>query len=259
MVGGDRADITPVAVETVLEHAAIGDQVGHKRVAVVAGRLLVGESAEAIEELGDVEREHLRAHSVPGRFVGFVLETGDRAVGDGDPCEPGRVVVGGRIGRHDRHRRCATFVSVEDVTEVEPVKVIGAHRHHHIGRERSDQVAMSHERVGVAVGHPVVGFPALERRQNLQAAVGAVEVPRPAVGEMVVEGMRFVLLDHPHVVEPAVGHIRQGDVDEAVHAGERHGRFGPALGQRTEAAAGATGEHDDEHTRTARRVAWAGG
>ena len=88
----------------------------------------------------------------------------------------------------------------------------------------------------------------LERRQQAQAPAGAVEVPRAAVGQVVVEVVGLVLLDDPDVGQPAVGHVRQGDVDEAEHAGEGHRRLRPPLGQRAEPAAGAAGEHDDEDT-----------
>jgi hypothetical protein len=143
-------------------------------------------------------------------------------------------------------------VRLEDVTQVEPEHVVGAHTDHDVWCRLGDQVALLHESVGIARGHGLIAITALERRQDLQPAMGSVEVPRAATGQVVVECVRLVLLDDPHVLQPAVGDLREGDVDQPVHAAERQRRLRTTIGERRQTTARATSQHDDEHTLTPR-------
>src|SRR5215210_1979926 len=94
-------------------------------------------------------------------------------------------------------------------------------------------------------GAVVVAQPRVQRQQP---AVRAVEVPWPAVGEMVAEGDRVELLGDPDVVEAAVVAVAQREVDEPMRAGERHRRLGALTREQLQAASGAAGEDQDEGT-----------
>jgi len=52
--------------------------------------------------------------------------------------------------------------------------------------------------IGVALGEALL-LAAGEGLQQQQPAVGAVEVPRPAVGQVIVEGVGLILLEDPDV------------------------------------------------------------
>ena len=84
------------------------------------------------------------------------------------------------------------------------------------------------------------------RLEELDAAAVAVEVPRPAQADVVVERARVVLGQDDDVVDVRVDAVREREVDDPVLAAERHGRLGPLLGQDREALALATRE-DHRH------------
>ena len=247
VVGADRADVAPVAVHAVLERPAVSDQVGDEDIAVVPGRSVVGQGVEPAEQVTGVEHEHLGAHPITRRLVRLVLEAGDDAVGDLDPGEARLIVVGWWVGGDHGDGGPVGAVAVDGVAQVELEQMVRAQRDDHLGGELGQQVAVLHEGVGVARGHDLVAVTALERRQDAQPTVGAVEIPWPAVGEVVVEIVGFELLQDPYIVELAVGHVGQGHVDQAVHPGERQRRLGALTGQRAEAPARAAGQHDHQH------------
>jgi hypothetical protein len=251
--GGDRAHVAPVALEPVLDYAARGHEVGDQPVAVVAGRLVGVEGVETGEQTGPVEGEDLGADAVAVGVVGLEGEVDHFAEAvDRDPGEAGGIIAGLRVGGDDREAGAGPLVGGQDVAQVEAVQVVGTDRDHDVGAELRDGVPLVNQGVGVAGGHGRVAVnvaSALVWRQDQQAAAGAVQVPRPAVGQVVVEVVGLVLLDHPDVREAAVGHVRKGDVDQPEHARERHRRLGPRGGERAEAAAGAAGQHDGEDAR----------
>jgi hypothetical protein len=51
------------------------------------------------------------------------------------------------------------------------------------------------------------------------AAVCAVEIPRPPVADVVVEGVRLVLGQDGHIVQPGIDTVAEGEVDDAILAG----------------------------------------
>jgi hypothetical protein len=114
----------------------------------------------------------------------------------------------------------------DDVGVVEPVDRVGADDHERLRAELVDQLRVAPQGVGGAAV-PAVAALAEPRVQHQQAAVGAVEVPGPAVRQMVGQRDGVELLDHPHVRQPGVQAVAQREVDQPVDAGERHGRLGP--------------------------------
>ena len=70
--------------------------------------------------------------------------------------------------------------------------------------------------------------------------------------------MRPVLLQHPHVREPAVHAVGEREVDQAVRAGEGERGLRALLRERAEAGALPAGEDEDEGAGAARHVDGAG-
>jgi hypothetical protein len=91
---------------------------------------------------------------------------------------------------------------LEEIAVVELVEVVGAQHQEGIRVELADQRAVAVDGVGVALGEPALLLLAvlvLEGGEHLEAAVGAVEVPGAAVGQVLVDRVQLVLLDDPDV------------------------------------------------------------
>src|SRR5262249_56165936 len=71
----------------------------------------------------------------------------------------------------------------------------------------------------------------------------AIEIPRAADPNVLVERGRPVLGQHADVEDAGVHAVRKGEVDDAVFAGERHRRLRAALRQQTQPRAEAAGQH----------------
>ncbi len=78
-------------------------------------------------------------------------------------------------------------------------------------------------RAAVPLGDPAAGDVRLE---HPDAAVVAVQVPRPAHADVVVERAGVVLGQDDDVVDVRVDAVGEGEVDDAVLAAERHSRLG---------------------------------
>ena len=106
---------------------------------------------------------------------------------------------------------------------------------------------MTVDRVGVALREAALFLAVLfvvfsVGGQHLQAAIRAVEVPRAAVGEMLVERVKLILFDDPHVGQAAVQAVAQGEVDQPQRPAEGQRRFGTLSGEHVQAAPRAAGK-----------------
>ena len=142
-------------------------------------------------------------------------------------------------------------MGVHDVAVVEPVDVVRAHHQHEVGIRPAEVVAQPEELVGVAVGEALLVHRAgaLLRDQEAQPATRAVEVPRPAVAHLVLEGRGLVLHREPDVVDPRVDEVGQREVEQLVAAGERQCRLRPLQGEHVHPPTRATGLDDREDRR----------
>ena len=108
----------------------------------------------------------------------------------------------------------------DHVLEVDLEQVIGTADQQHVRFEGGDHRPVPDQGVGVTGGEPVM-VGTFERRQGAEPASVAVQIPGPAAGQMLVEQVRLVLLQHPDVGEPAVGGVGQRDVDQSVVPADR--------------------------------------
>ena len=123
--------------------------------------------------------------------------------------------------------------------------VAGEHQDRVAGRVLDDVEVAQHR-----VGRPAIPLGQLAPRdvrlEQLDPALVAVQVPRPAQADVVVEGARVVLGQDDDVVDPGVDAVGQGEVDDPVLATEWDRRLGPFLGQDRQALTLTAGE-DDGH------------
>ncbi len=77
---------------------------------------------------------------------------------------------------------------IDDLGEVETIHVVGAQDDDHVWLELMQERELLGDGVCVALGEPVGPLP-LERWQDLQPPVRAVEIPRTTVGQVIVEGV----------------------------------------------------------------------
>ncbi len=254
------SDVLPVAVQVEGPHLAPFDERGQQPVAEVAqfGAVVVNRQLfEDVQHHLGVVDEDLGGHPAVSRVVGLDRDTGDPALGDlqdGVVARPLR----GDGGRHHRRLRPVGPVVLHHAGVVELVDVVGAHHQQGLRPLAGDQLSVRVQRVGIP------GMPArltgglLLRRDHAQATVAPVEVPGPAAGQHVQNALRLVLDEHPDVIDPAVPQVGEGEVQQAIGAGERERRLGAIVGEHAHTTALATGEHQREDVRSAHpAILWA--
>ena len=261
----ERADVTPVALLALVlaghdvrrEVVDVGDALGGERrddVPTDVGVLVVlaGGRDDVDERLGV---EHVVAHARQATGVvtwhrrrrrRLLVKREDLAVGRRlDDAERLRVLVRHRDSR-DGDTGTRLDVALDHLARVHPVDVVGPEHRDVIGVLVADEVEVLVDGVGRA-GEPVRAAPHLRRHRGDVAAEQRGEPPRLA--DVTVEAVALVLREHHDLQVPGVGEVREGEVDDAVRAAERHRRLGPIGRERQHALALATGEDDDEDLR----------
>ncbi len=146
----------------------------------------------------------------------------------------------------DGHVGPAAAVGRDERLVIHLVDVVAGQDDHEVARVVLDDVHVAQDGVGGAA-IPVGDATARDvRLEELDAAAVAVEVPRPAQPDVVVERARVVLGQDDDVVDVGVDAVGQREVDDPVLAAERHGRLGPLLRQDREALTLAA-RQDDRH------------
>ena len=69
----------------------------------------------------------------------------------------------------------------------------------------------------------------------------------PALAQVLQQRLAAELRQHVDRVDAGVDEIAQDEIDDAILAAERNGRFGAFLGQRIEPGSFTAGEHDAQH------------
>jgi hypothetical protein len=149
--------------------------------AVLTG--VLGELLQHGEHALRLEHEDLVGHDVGRGLVRLVRVVGDAVAVHLHHAVPARV-LGIDLGGHHRDRGAALQVLVDDLGVVEPVDRVGTHDDQRVGVVLPNQVGVAPQRVGGALvpARPVAAEPRMQRQQ---AAGRSVEVPRPAVGQVV--------------------------------------------------------------------------
>ncbi len=164
---------------------------------------------------------------------GLLHELDDPALAvDADDAEPRGFAQGDRPG-HDERVGPGLGEELEELPVVRSVDVVARKDQDGLGILLLDGVDVLEDGVGGALV-PVVADPALSGEGDDEvAALGVEDVP--AVGDVAVERERLVLGQEGDPAEPGVEGVGQAEIDDAVGAEERHGRFSPVARQRVEA------------------------
>jgi hypothetical protein len=213
---------------------------------VVVGVLVFGVEADDVDQClrGEDVVPH-RGEDLLGR-VGqarrlrrFLLERPDPgAITDLDHAQ----LVGLRARPADPghgHPGAGGDVLLDHLSGVHPINVVGSEHEDVLRRLVDHQVEVLVDGVGRA-GEPPGPPPHLGRHRGDVAAEQGRQPPRP--GDVEVEAVALVLgQDHDPQIA-GVGHVRQGEVDDAVVPAEGHRRLRPVGGERRQALPLAAGE-----------------
>ena len=250
----ERADVLPVAREPIREHPVPARDQSRQDVLaeVVRGRRDGGVLDQPADER--VAVEEVDAHGSQPRGDGafrLLLERGHAAVRFG--LEDAELVdlVHGHLGDGDGEARGVPAVErVEDVV-VHLVDVV-TRQDEHLGRAATLQVDdVLVDRVGRALVPVARGVPR-RRLQQLDATARAVEIPRTAKPDVLIERGRPVLREHADIEDAGVDAVREREVDDPILAAERHRWLRTALREQAQPTADAAGQ--DECIAPAHRI-----
>jgi len=204
---------------------------------------------QGLEALGEgVEVKNVDAHvgQGAGRLFGLLQELRHPAVFIGQH----NAEAAGFLGQHVHHGNgqvgAALFVLAQHRPVVHLVDVIARQDEHRFGPALAQIIQVLEHRVGRAAV-PVLVAAALIGLEQAHAPAAAVEIPRPADADVVVERAGQVLRQDADVVDAGVDAVGQGEVNDAKAAGERHGRLGALLREHAQAGAGAAGQDESDN------------
>ncbi len=143
----------------------------------------------------------------------------------------------GRIGRRGA-------VSLLELSEVHLEELVAGQDQHVAGALAAEVAKVLTDRVGGTL-EPLRAVLGLLRCQDGDEGVGE-DVELVGLADVLVQALGVVLGEHEHSPQPQVEAVRDGNVDEAVLAGDGDGRLGALLGEGEEPAPAATREdHGD--------------
>ena len=144
----------------------------------------------------------------------------------------------------DRHLGPVAAMEGDERLVVHLVDVVAGEHQHDVAGLLLDHLEVRQHRVGRAAV-PLGRAAARDvRLQQPDAALGSVEVPRPADADVVVQRVRVVLRQDEHVVDLGVDAVRQREVDDPVLAGKRNGGLGADGRKDRQPLTLSSGEHD---------------
>ena len=235
-------DVLPVAVVAVAEDAGTGIEHGRDDVRPEVDPILGQPAAQGL--LGEDVDAHGREIALG--LLGLLLPLDD-PVGlvEGQDAHPARLGQRDAADR-DGHVRAMPAMGGHERRVVHLVDVVAGEDQHDVRGVVLDDVEVAQDRVGRAAIPLRDASPGDVRLEQLDPAPVAVQVPRPAQPDVVVERPRVVLGQDDHVVDVRVHAVGQREVDDPVLATERNGRLGSLLGQDRKALALAARE-DHRH------------
>src|SRR5258708_1805750 len=148
--------------------------------------------------------------------------------------------------RRDGRLRALVHVVFEHLADVHAVDVVGAEDHHEMRIGLFDQVDLLIYGLSPAPlqslfrGTELLGD--LNNKVLLQKAADF-----PAVAQMLEQALALELNQHVGRIDARVDQIAQHEIDDAVPAAERHGRFGSFFGEWIEPGPFSSSQHKGQH------------
>ena len=236
--GFDRADVLPVAVKRVGVEVLPGLE--HRRDDVLA------EVVVAVR-VGLVQFQIL-AHLAPGEDVnahgglvalglgGLLLKLGDAVVFVRVEDAEARRFFPRHFAHGDGQIRAVLDVLAQHRVVIHLVDVVAGEHQHVLRIPLRDEGNVLIDGVGRALV-PFAGLAGLVRRQNVNAAVGKVKIPRRAGADVGVQLQRAVLRQHAHHVDARIGAVGERKINDTVFSAVGNRRLGDVLGQDAQTAA----------------------
>ena len=266
--GVERAHVAPVAVLALrrARHLVVGEVVDLGLAALdehrdeVAADVVLGRVVPRVlgHDLAQhVGGEHVVAHrrvdlvggvGQPDRVARLLAEAADRGG------RPASVSITPNWSAWSSGARSAATVTpaplvdvlLDHLARVHAVDVVGAEDDHVVRPLVVEQVEVLVDGVGRA-GEPARA--AAHLRRHRRHVVAEQRGERPRHRDVAVERVALVLRQHDDPAVAGVDEVGEREVDQAVHAAERHGRLRAVERERREPLALAAGEHHREHVR----------
>ena len=153
----------------------------------------------------------------------------------------GRGLLDRDLDHPDRREGAVLLVEVEQFLVVHLVDVVPGEDHDARRLDLVQEVDVVVHRVGgalvPALAHPELGWHGVDPLPQLDR-----EDRVPAELDVALEAAGLVLGQHEDLAEPGVEAVGEGEVDDPVHAAERHGRLAAVPGEGVEPLALAAGQ-----------------
>src|SRR5579884_3923784 len=176
-----------------------------------------------------------------GRIGALLVECNDATVLiHFDDAELARELLLDGDGGH-RDFRALLHVKLDHLPDIHPVDMIGAENGDNVRVRLLDQVNVLPDRVSGSA------IPVLAGRAHLRGDGNYEMIPQqsgnvPAFPQMLKQGLTLELDQHIYRVNAGVDEVAENEIDDAITTAERHGRFGPFLGEGVESRALAAGQ-----------------
>ena len=230
-------DVLPVAGELVGEHSLSAREHCRDDVLseVLRGFRVLLVRLEVFGE--DAAVEYVDAHRRFGalRLLRLLLELDYPAVLVGVHDAESRRLLERDVYHRDCRRRAHLLVVLEHSRIIHLIDMVARENQHIIRVVAVDEVHVLVNGVRRALV-PVRRLRALIRRENHDAAVHAVKIPRLTVSYVFVEHKRLILCQHADRVYPGIDTVREGEIYYPVLGAERDRRLRRLLGQCIEPA-----------------------
>ena len=228
----DRAYVAPVIVESITEHllCRVGDECRQDVAAEVAfARGYISGVNERYHQRVLLKEVDAHRDQVRAGLLRLLFKGNDAVVVVEDYGAEAMCLVHWHGADRNRDVRAGGAVDVDQLIVGHLVDVVARQDQHKLGARLLNVVEVLVDGVGGALV-PVGGLMTDVGLKQRDAAAPAIEVPRAADADVVVQRAGAVLGEDADVSDLRVGAVAQGEVDDAVAAAERDGRFRPLLG-----------------------------
>ena len=211
-------------------------------------RVEVGDAAGVLVDLSKAASLLVSGGRGRGGFIGRLLGSVASALPGHAHCPVAIIPAGVEASRAADGAAVEAMRLAFDTVDICGTVVIGEGERDEERERRDGHVEVDRADRGV---EEALALGPLERRQHMQTAVRAVEVPGPPVAQVPIQGVRQVLLDHPHVRQVRVHQVRHRDVDQPVGPGHRQRGLDPVLRQGLQPGALSPGQDHRHRPRNA--------